>query len=233
MTDCARGCLIRNKHIPGCDHTHECPHDCPNHCDGCSPKPAETGNYCWRCTNTFRANLTELPDLIDAAAAMPAGRLMTRAKDHHTSDRRPTKVDQMSPSPAHDAADEATTWTYQWALTLADHLHHKGPFTYQRNGIPKMNHRTFVAYLLGNIDTVLTAYWSGDIWDETRTLHRRLTQATGRDQLTHRIKDPCPSCDHRTLQREDGASKVICRNRDCNRVWTETEYARLAVVAAS
>lgn len=231
--DCANGCLTRGRHIPECTHTDQCPADCTDHCEGCAPKPAETGHYCWRCTNRFRDALKALPELEHSALAMPGGKLITRRRDH-AADRRPTKVDQLSPAPAIDEADEVASWAYAWALTLADHLHHRGPFIYERSGIPRrQNTHRHITYLLNNIDTVLCAYWSADIYTEATNLERQLRRTTGQDRLVHRIKAPCPSCDQRTLTREDGAEKVTCANRDCNRVWTEDEYARLALVAAS
>lgn len=231
MTDCARGCLLHNQHIPGCPHTNECPTDCPTHCDGCAPRPAETGNYCWRCTNKFRDALNALPELTAATAGMPGGKLFTASTN---TDRKGTRVNQPSPSPACDEADEVCDWAYTVATDIADHLGHQGPFTYRTNGIPHKGFITqHVTYLTNNIDVVLAVEWAEDIYDNAIGYARRLQLRTGKDQLVHRIKDRCPTCNQRTLTREDGAAKVVCRNRDCNRVWTEDEYARLAVVAAS
>lgn len=233
MTDCTRGCLIHGEHAPGCPHTNECPTDCPNHCNGCAPKPAETGNYCWRCTNKFRDALNALPELAVTAHNMPGARLIT--KSHGNSDRRATKVDQMSPAPAVDEVDEVCDWAYTVATDIADHLHHKtGPFTYRQDGVPnKWALTQHVTYLINHIDVVLSLEHSDDIWENARGYARRLQLRTGTDRLVHRIKDRCPSCNQRTLTREDGADKVTCRNIECNRVWTEAEYARLAIVAAS
>lgn len=45
------------------------------------------------------------------------------------------------------------------------------------------------------------------------------------------LHTPCPTCEMLSLKRAPGADHVECRN--CGRLWTEDEYARLAVVAAS
>lgn len=234
MTDCARGCLIHGQHIPGCPHTNECPTDCPNHCEGCAPREAETGNYCWRCTTKLRDALNALPELAVEAHNMPGGRLATTS-NHANADRRPTKVDQLSPSPAVDEVDDVCDWAYTVAVDIADHLGHRnGPFTYRQDGTPhKWALTQHVNYLTNNIDAVLSVEWADDIYENAIGYARRLRLRTGTDQLVHRIKDRCPTCNQRTLTREDGADKVICRNINCNRVWTEDEYARLAVVAAS
>lgn len=232
--DCARGCLMRGHHTPDCTHTSECPDTCSDHCNGCLPRQAETGNYCWRCTSKFRDALNEIAGLTGYLEALPEGRLATRHNDESTADRRPTKVDQMSLSPAHDELDETQTWVYSWALNLADDLKQRGPFKYRRDGLPDTRRvDAHIKYLLEHITEALSAYWHADLYDEALKLRKRLQLVTGMDQLVHRLNEPCPTCDRRSLTREDGADKVICQNRDCLRVWTEAEYARLAHVAAS
>lgn len=232
MTDCARGCLAYGRHVPRCIHTNECPDDCPTHCDGCEPKPADVGNYCQKCADKLRAALTEIPGLTFYLEALPQGRLVTKKADgDHT--RHATRVDQISPSPAFDELDEVWSWAYGWAVSLADDLHHVGPMRYRLDGIPDTSLAyTHVKYLLGNFTAVLSADWHEPFYEETLALRWRLERITGQDKLNHKIKAPCPSCDRRTLGREDGAAKVVCRNPDCSRVWTEDEYARLAVVAS-
>lgn len=233
MTDCTRGCLLTNQHIPDCTCTHECP-DHPGHCEGCLPKPATVGHYCDRCAGKFRDALTAIPELAALTAGMPGGRLVTKAGDIHTADRKPTKVDQLSLSPAWDEADDAITWAYKWALLVADLNGDTGPFKYAINGLPAVRYvTTHITYLTNRLTQLLTDDYHEEIYTEALGLRRRLELATGTDRLEHRIKDRCPTCDQRTLAREDGASKVVCRNRDCNRVWNEDEYQRLAHVAAS
>lgn len=232
MTDCTRGCLTHGQHTPDCTHTHECPATCTNHCEGCAPKQTEHGLLCRHCTNQLRDNLNALPELVAGCHSMPSSRLVTKARAN--ADRRPTRVDQISPAPALDLADEVEQWAYEWAVTVADTLRHRGPMVYRVDGVPDTRHITrHVAYLIGNLDTITQHEWCEDLYDETRTHERTLRARTGQDQLIHRLRDRCPTCNQRTLTREDGAAKVICNNRDCNRVWTEDEYTRLAIVAAS
>lgn len=235
MTDCTRGCLLTGQHIPDCTCTNECP-DHHDHCEGCLPKPAVVGRYCQRCADKFRDALTAIPDLAATTAHMPGGRLVTKAGDIHTADRKPTKVDQLSLSPAWDEADDAITWAYKWALLVADLNGDAGPFTYTTAGLPAVNLATItthITYLANRLTQLLTDDYHDEIYTDTLNLRRRLQHATGTDRLEHRIKERCPSCNQRTLTREDGASKVVCRNNDCNRVWHEHEYQRLAHVAAS
>ncbi|KNX38087.1 hypothetical protein [Luteipulveratus halotolerans] len=165
---------------------------------------------------------------------MPGGRLITRTNTD-TPDRRATKVDQHSPAPAIDEVDDVCDWAYDIALAIADHLGHKhGPFRYRVDGVPvKWALTQHITYLTNHVDTVLGVDWHETTYDDAHRYARRLQRRTGTDDLIHRIRERCPSCDQRTLTREDGAGKVLCNNRDCQRIWTEDEYARLAVVVAS
>lgn len=231
--DCARGCLLHNRHTPNCTCTPECP-DHTNHCEGCAPKPAETGHYCHRCTEKFRTALVEIPDLAAHLYGMPNQQLATRGHDQATADRTATKVDQISPSPVMDELDEVQQWAYRWALTVADTSADTGPFHYRIDGVPVTSYlSTNIRYLSNRLTRILTDDYHTDLYEETLRWRHRLELITGRDRLEHRIKDPCPSCGQCTLLREDGAAKVICRNNNCNRVWTEAEYSYLARVAAS
>jgi ribosomal protein S27E len=58
----------------------------------------------------------------------------------------------------------------------------------------------------------------------------RIAHATrsmlGLTRLVHRLKDPCPKCDHAALCREDGSSYVQCRV--CGVAFNEDTYGLLA-----
>lgn len=232
MNDCTRGCTLHGQHNTTCTCTPECgQHD--NHCAGCTPRRADVGHYCQKCADTLRGALTQIPTLTLYAATLPEGRLMSQKVAGDTM-RRATKVDQMSPSPAWDTADEMVWWAHTWALTIADSLNEAGPFKYRTTGVPRPMLSPSINFILARFTQVLSNEdYCDDLYTETLHLRKNLTRLTGRDAAQDRIKEPCPSCDRRTLIRENGSDKVECRNVDCARVWFEDEYARLAHEAAS
>lgn len=229
MTDCARGCTTR-LHLTSCLCTSECP-DHPGHCKGCLPRTADVGHYCQRCADRFRDALYELPELVVLVAQSPGGKLIHRQSAGDTS-RRPTKVDQQSPSPAWDTADEVIQWAASWAWVVAGRPGYD-PSRYTRAGIPVRELTRSISNITNRLTQALSDDYHAELYDEATTLHKRLTLATGQDRLVHRLKEPCPTCEHRTLVRDDGAGQVECRNRDCRRIWTEDQYANLSHVAAS
>jgi hypothetical protein len=220
--------MIHNQHIPSCTCTHECPEH-SGHCEGCLPKPPDTGQFCRRCADKLRDALTELPDLAAAAAAMPGGRL---AQPPTAGDptRRATKVDQHSPSPAWDTADETHWWTHSWATMLADELHDDGPFRFRLNGVPYPSADLAVRYLKSRFTELCGTYFADDLYGEALTLRNQLVRVTASDGADQRIPTPCPRCNHRTLIRPNGQENVICRNQDCAAVWYSNELDHLAKV---
>lgn len=230
MSACARGCTQHNQHTPTCLCTPECP-DHPNHCRGCQPRPTTTGHYCQKCADQFRDALHAIPELVTLVAQNPGGRLHHKQTPSDTS-RRPTKVDQQSPSPAWDTADEVILWAAAWAWILSGRPGYD-PIRYSNAGLPIRELTRAITHISNRLTQALTDDYHTAIWEETTTLHRQLIYATGTDRLEHRIKAPCPSCNQRSLIRMDGANQVECRNRDCARIWTEDQYATLAHVATS
>ena len=226
---CARGCTTRD-HATSCLCTSECPEH-PSHCKGCLPRAAIVGHYCQRCADKFRDNLYELPQLVALVAQSPGGKLTQHQGTGDTS-RRPTKVDQQSPSPAWDTADEVIQWAASWAWVIAGRPGYD-PSRYNTAGIPVRELTRSISHITNRLTQALSDDYHAELYDEAATLHKRLTHATGSDELTHRLKKPCPSCDQRTLVREDGAGQIECRNRDCARVWTEDQYDNFVYVVAS
>ena len=226
-TPCARGCLIHNQHTPGCTCSHECG-DHKHHCNGCLPRPAEIGHYCQHCAFHLRDTIDKLPPLIETLWAMPGGQTATpdTTNDDHT--RRATKVDQHSPSPAHDTADEGARWVHSWAIALANDLHETGPFKYRLDGTPSTNTRTETAYLTSRLAQLCARPYANDLGDEAKQLVGQLTRATGTDQADQRIPAPCPQCGRRTLMRPNGEEYVTCRNRACATVWQSDHLGWLA-----
>lgn len=233
MTDCQRGCLLYGQHTPDCTCTHECP-DHTNHCEGCLPRPAEVGGYCQRCAFKLRDTIDNIATLTHTIQAMPGGRL---APPEHTPGddptRRGTRVDQHSPSPAHDTADEAARWLHSWALAVADTLTERGPFEYDRRGIPEPNPTTEARYLTARIAHITAQPYANDLNDEARKLAHTLTRAAAADEGDQRIPTRCPACNQRTLIRPNGEEYVICRNRRCDARWYSDAYGLLARAAAS
>lgn len=221
LADCERGCLYRGQHIP----------NCPDHdtCDGCLPRPADIGHYCQKCAFQLRDTIDEIPGLIDALYVHGEGRLAQPDRPN-TGDptRRATKVDQISPSPAQEAADEAARWLHMWAVDIADTIGERGPFEYQRTGIPVPNPSTEARYLTSRLSTLCAHPAVNDLNDEARQLRHRLTLNAGTDRGDQRIPTPCPHCGRRTLMRPNGDDEVRCRNRECAIVWTSDQLGILA-----
>lgn len=233
MSDCARGCLLHQQHTPDCLCHHDCPeHD--HHCEGCLPREAEIGHYCQKCAFKLRDTIDALPPLINGLYRMPGGQLAPPDRvNNGDPTRRATKVDQISPSPAHDAADEGAWWLHRWALALADTLNDRGPFEYHPNGVPVPNTRTEARYLTSRLADLCAQPYANDLNDEARALHHTLTRITGTDEADQRIPTPCPECGRRTLMRPNGEDHVVCRNQRCRIVWYSGEYGMLARVANS
>jgi len=227
---CIRGCTTLD-HRPGCTCTNECP-DHHGHCEGCQPREAKLGKLCQRCATRVRDDLNAIPELTVHAASRTDGRLSPAHQESDTT-RHATNPNPPSPSPAWDTAEETLQWTLRTALACADANHHYGPFQYRVDGVPDARNITALTnYIRAWLDWYATVM-PEDIYDETTALRRRLTHATGRDRLTHRLKERCPSCNQLTLTRDDGDDRVECRNQDCGRIWREGEYEHLAHVAAS
>lgn len=227
--DCEFGCTNRGKHLPGCGCTTECDDTHTGHCKGCQPREVgeHTGHWCQWHYDKIRADLYHLADLV-TLLDVPDGKITARTRDGSDPTRRPTKVDQLSPSPAHDLADEARRWATNWAEATADHLGHHGPFAYNRAGILIPQLHRHINYLTANLPAISEAHYSKDFGTEARTTTRTVELATGQDALTHRLKnDRCLACQQRTLTRADGSDRVSCANPDCQRVWLESEYVTL------
>lgn len=230
MTDCARKCKTHGHHQPTCTCTPECAeHD--SHCKGCQPTPAALGHLCTRCATRTRDALNALPELAVHAASRIDGKLSPARTETDTT-RRGTLAHAPSPSPAWDTAEEVVQWAYLTAKWCADDNRHAGPFRYRPDGVPARNLTQLIRYITANL-----AWYATDdpkvIYDEATGWQTSLKRLTGLDRLTHRIKTPCPSCDQRTLVREDGDGHVECRNRDCGRIWREGEFDWMAHVAVS
>ena len=227
---CVRNCVIRGQHVTPCTCTAECPEH-PGHCKGCLPRQASLGQLCSACVDRTREALAGIPDAALHAASRSDGKLSPGSTNTDTT-RRASHPFAPSPSPAWDTAEEAFQWALVTALACANDNHHTGPFKYRADGVPARNLTALITYITANLEWY-TIDIPEEIHDEATALHRSLIRLTGRDELVHRIKVPCPSCDRRTLVREDGRDRVECRNRDCGRIWYEGEFDWMAHVAVS
>lgn len=228
MSDCVKGCVTLD-HVTACLCTNQCPPRAHNHCSGCFPREAVVGHYCQKCADKFRDALQAIPDLVTHLAQSP--KMVTKKKTGDTS-RRATKVDQMSQSPAWDFADEVILWAASWAYIVAGGPGYD-PIPYNVAGLPMRDLTRSISHISNRLTQALNEDYHAELYDETLTFNKRLVFATGVDRLEHRLNARCPTCDHRTLVRDDGARQVVCRNRNCNRAWDESEYANLAHVVAS
>lgn len=229
---CVMGHDKPGAHTPGCPCATDHNDQHPDHCKGCGPALAtrESGYCAWH-EKRITTALTAIPDLTAHIEASPDGRVARRSVNS-AADRKPTKVDQASPSPAWDAADDAITWAWTWAET-ATPTRGNGPFTWNRAGLPTRDLTRTCGYLHTHLNRISREPYAADFATEALNLHRQLELYAGTDRLTHRIKARCPSCDMKTLTRDDGADQIECRNPDCRRIWREDEYATFAHVAAS
>lgn len=221
----------RHKTDCPCATTHDDQH--AKHCTGCLPRAADVGLWCqWHYDRTWDA-LIDIPTHAAIIEASPDGKVARRSINGDAT-RRSTKVNQASPSEAWDTAEYAIQWAFGWAEAVADRFRHAGPFTYTRAGIPARDITSTTGYLKAHLDAIaacedFAAYFAVEAQTQRVELERR----AGHDQVIHRLKDRCPSCDHKSLTREDGAGQVECQNSDCRRIWLEHEYQTLAHVAAA
>lgn len=230
MTPCARNHAIHGLHKPDCTCTLECPEHA-GHCKGCAPAVATTGQMCNTCYERTRRALNAIPELVALVARRNDGKLSLLRKDTDAT-RRGTLAHAPSPSPAWDAAEEMCQWMLFLALACANENRHEGPFVYRRDGVPARNLTTLTKYVVNNLEWFAQDI-PEDIYSEATGYEKNLERMSGTDQLVHRVKTPCPTCDRRTLIREDGSNQVTCRNRDCGRIWREGEFDWMAHVAVS
>lgn len=229
MTEpCIRECTTRD-HKPDCTCTSECGEH-QGHCKGCAPALATLGQLCGRCITKIRTSLNAIPELVTLVASRSDGKL-SMARQETDATRRGTLAHAPSPSPAWDAAEEMCQWALFLALACANENQHHGPFVFRNDGVPARNLTTLIRYITTNLEWYAVDI-PKDIYDEATKYQKNLERLSGTDLLVHRVKNPCPSCDQRTLVREDGTGEVTCKNRDCARVWYEGEFDWMAHVVA-
>jgi Zn ribbon nucleic-acid-binding protein len=111
-------------------------------------------------------------------------------------------------------------WVRDWQETRA-----------RREGLPVPTVPELVRWLRHRLEWACDEHPAVDEFAaEVRETLAALRGVLGLTRLRHRLPAPCPDCEMLTLVREDGGDYVECGA--CHRLWTEDEYARLAVVAA-
>jgi hypothetical protein len=219
MSDCVRGCTTRGEHVTDCLCTNDCPPH-TNHCEGCFPREADVGHYCQRCADRFRDALDAIPELVTQIAQRP--KIISKP----TSVKGPsaTTVNQPSPSPAWDLADEVINWASDWAWIIAGRPTFD-PIHYNNAGLPMRN----LTPAITCIRIRLTQALSDDdpqLYDEATAYHRRLVNAAGAD-MVRRIKTPCPRCAQRTIVIVIRGGQAECRNTYCLEMWTPLEWGHV------
>lgn len=213
---CIRGCVITGQHATNCPEP-----DRP--CTGCLPRPTDTGHLCGHCRTQLGAAIAAAPQLLET---------LRYIGQPHASVQAPTEEIRASGDPAetiplHAAwldADELTHHLASWALLIHEELGHTGY-------IPNP-----VAYLLTHLDWASGQdAWIGDMVTElTRAVFGLRTRWDGNDHAPkpQPIREPCPRCDHFTLEHPDHERyHVHCTNDDCARIWSREQWeARAAQI---
>lgn len=191
--------------------------------------------WCRPCQDHIRTRLTALPGLAAQLLLRTDGHL-NAGRDTNTT-RTGTRDGGPTASPAWDAVEAVAAWAQDWRDELRERLGHAdrpgwgewpGSVSHARNLALAGN----VTYLTAHLTALLS--WPDRAEDAGLSItrqHKALEKAAGLDRLRHRLPAPCPSCDRRTLARDDGDEQVTCGA--CGRTWLEADYRRLTVVLAS
>lgn len=176
--------------------------------------------WCRPCQEHITSKIADFPGL---CTDLTPGSLNT-PRDTQTGSH--SAVNPPSPSPAWDQADEII----RWAVNTEDQLRaHIGD--YGRGGQrPWRDLGSAVSYLTLHTTPLLSCPDAVSIGFDALRMHRRLTQVTGSDLLTHRLPGACMVCDRRSLQRKDGDDLVECRA--CGATWDIEYYGFLARASA-
>lgn len=182
-----------------------------------------TQHWCQNHQREIRNALQELPELyvqlhIEALYGTPRS---TAARTSKTLDP--------SPAPRIDDADQLQRTVCSWATGTSLELENDSwPFTTISEATSYLLTRLHRVWKLPEQEP-----WPVMLGRDVLHNHHQLLKRTARDRLVHRLDAPCPTCDMRTLYRDNGADNVVCGNRRCNRTWTEAEYTRLVLILAA
>ncbi|MFQ6170383.1 hypothetical protein ACK8HX_02150 [Oryzobacter sp. R7] len=133
-------------------------------------------------------------------------------------------VGSPSGSASWDQVDEIVEWLTATETWLRGHLGDRRVRT--ARGFTTAAARSKVAtasmrYLTRNLAQLLEHDRGGRVGLEAIRLARRATRASGTDDRW-RTTTPCPICDLRAIEREDGTSTVRCTY--CKASWTRTDF---------
>ena len=177
--------------------------------------------FCPRCQARIRLRLAELDDLASIAAREADGH-RSGPDAERVSGTRGTK----SPSPAADTLDELASVLRGWEAVARDK-----DGTPPRRGYLASEITTTVCWLVAHFDPLITnPDIAEDFAREIGEWHRALIRLTKAGTARHVKPMPCPRCDARSLEWEEGTSHVECMNRDwghkeCRKLMTLDEYS--------
>lgn len=184
-----------------------------------SPWPGDPV-FCPRCQAKLRLRLAELDDLASIAA---------READGHRSGPDAERVSgtrgTRSPSPAADTLDELASMLRGWESAAR-----RTDSTPPRRGYLATEITTTVCWLVAHFETLITnPDTAADFAREITEWHRMLTRMTKAGTARHPKPMPCPRCDARSLEWEEGTEYVECTNRDwgnreCRKLMSLAEY---------
>lgn len=182
---------------------------------GITPAPGQP-IWCADCRDRITDRITDLVDLVDLLEPGP----LSTPPDITGVNSGPNV--HASPSPSHDLRDELNRWIITTANWLRTQLHHPPVSTTEA-----WRH---ARYLQGAATAMLNRDPEGiDFGMSVDRWHRRLVNATGTGDLTHRLPGICPVCNLKgRLTRRNGSDVVGCA---CGARWDYDHWQFLAKAA--
>ena len=176
--------------------------------------------FCLRCQARTRLRLAELDDLASIAAREADGH-RSGPDAERVSGTRGTK----SPSPVTDTLDELASVLRGWEAVARTQ-----DGTPPRRGYLATEITTTVCWLVAHFDPLIAnPDIAEDFAREIIEWHRTLVRLTKAGTARHPKPMPCPRCDARSLEWEEGHEYVECQNRnwgnrECRKLMSLSEY---------
>jgi hypothetical protein len=221
---CLYGCTLHDHHTS----------DCPGDCNGCLPRPADTGLLCAGCYAKLTEAVTSSPELLVRLHALGTPDAGARALTDDIFNRRDPAESTILPPQWLDE-DELSRLLGSWALLILDEhpvRGMRGPNAAPWNG-------DTAAWFLPHLPWCATREWAGEMRRElvgfVAQLRHRWPGVDDAEPPRH-VDIPCPRCDLISLvytpPRYGGqAFRVECTDPDCARVFSEAEWERFRALA--
>lgn len=209
MSDCARNCVRRDRHVTDCPDRDDCP--------GCLPRTAEYGELCWPCHRRLELMLTDMPT-VDAwlATHLPVGTRRTMRQDW---ERRASAGESMPVPVDLEVVDHRETIRAVlagWVDALVDQTSLTGP--------TGRDAPACAAYLLAHLRAVECQVWVGEAFAElAEATSQAHALAPWRPQRRPVRGIPCPECQREELVIFGGEEDVTCLA--CREIMTPGRYA--------